>query len=64
MAKLFGAKKRRRGARTKKKHPNNIRMERQAQTAKARFLQPKTLVQFFRDSPFVVLELDLERQNN
>jgi hypothetical protein len=26
--------------------------------------QPKTLVEFFRESPFVGLELDLERQKD
>jgi hypothetical protein len=63
MAKRFGTNKSRRERRPKSSASKNIAVE-QAQTAKARFHQPKTLVQFFRESPFVGVELDLERQDD
>jgi hypothetical protein len=64
MAKLFEPKKSKRGARTKKRLPKNMDVASWVQTAKTRTQQPKTLVQFFRESPFVGVELDLERQND
>jgi hypothetical protein len=63
MARRFGTNKGRRERRPENSAPKYIAVE-QVQTAKARFHQPKTLVQFFRESPFVGVELDLERQKN
>jgi hypothetical protein len=64
MGKLFGRKRGGRGRHPEKRGPNNIEVESQLQTAKARSGQPITLVQFFRESPFVGVELDLERQKD
>ena len=64
MGKLFGRERSGRGRHPENRGPNNIGVESRVQTGKARSGQPITLIQFFRESPVVGVELDLERQKD